>query len=174
MSTGAWVVLAAVVVALAFGGYRLLTDGRFRGTHTIRDADPATADRGADAGGDAGGRAASASERVETPEALGTTWTKVTTSLPDAELGDRATLLQFSSAFCAPCRATRRTLTEVADLVPGVTHLEVDAEHHLELVRELGILRTPTTLVLDSAGREVTRASGAPRKEQVLAALGWA
>ena len=24
-----------------------------------------------------------------------------------AELGDKATLLQFSSAFCAPCRATR-------------------------------------------------------------------
>ena len=166
MSTGAWVVLAAVVVAVAFGCYRLLTDGRFRGTHTIRDADtpPVVEVRGAPA------------TSLETTQATeqATTWTKVTTSLPDAELGDRATLLQFSSAFCAPCRATRRTLTEVADLVPGVTHLEVDAEHHLELVRELGILRTPTTLVLDSAGREVTRASGAPRKEQVLAALGWA
>jgi hypothetical protein len=32
-------------------------------------------------------------------------------------------------------------------------------------------MRTPTTLVLDAAGREVTRATGAPRKEQVLAAL---
>ena len=59
-------------------------------------------------------------------------------------------------------------------MVPGVEHLEVDAEHHLELVRRLGILRTPTTLVLDAAGREVTRAAGAPRKEQVLAALGSA
>ena len=81
MSTGAWVVLAAVVVAVAFGGYRLLTDGRFRGTHTIRDAE--AGGRAASAG-DVGGRAASASERVETPEAPGTTWTKVTTSLPDA------------------------------------------------------------------------------------------
>ena len=33
-------------------------------------------------------------------------------------------------------------------------------------------MRTPTTLVLDAAGREVTRAVGAPRKEQVIAALG--
>jgi len=166
VSTGAWVVLAAVVVALAFGTYRLLTDGRFRGTHAInRDLGGRPASEA-----DLGGRVASASERIETP----TTWTHVATSLPDAALGDRATLLQFSSAFCAPCRATRRTLAEVVDLVPGVTHVEVDAEHHLELVRELGILRTPTTLVLDSAGREVTRASGAPRKEQVLAALGWA
>ena len=56
----------------------------------------------------------------------------------DTELGERATLLQFSSAFCAPCRATRRTLAEVAAMVPGVTHVEVDAEHHLDLVRRLG------------------------------------
>ena len=82
------------------------------------------------------------------------------------------TLLQFSSAFCAPCRATRRTLGEVAEMVPGVAHLEVDAELHLELVRRLGILRTPTTLVLDGGGLEVARAAGAPRKEQVLRALG--
>jgi hypothetical protein len=33
------------------------------------------------------------------------------------------------------------------------------------------VLRTPTTLVLDAAGREVSRAAGAPRRDQVLAAL---
>ena len=151
MSTGAWVVVAAVVAALAFGLYRLLTDGRFRGTRPVVEV-----------------RGAPATSLETTP------WTAVTAAVPDAHLGERATLLQFSSAFCAPCRATRRTLADVAGLVPGVEHLEVDAEHHLELVRALGILRTPTTLVLDSAGREVTRATGAPRREQVLAALGWA
>ena len=52
-----------------------------------------------------------------------------------------------------------------------MTHVEVDAEDHLELVRRLGILRTPTTLVLDATGREITRAAGAPRAVQVLAAL---
>jgi hypothetical protein len=62
-------------------------------------------------------------------------------------------------------------LGEVATVVPGVRHVEVDAESDLELVRRLGIMRTPTTVVLDAAGREVTRASGAPTKEQVLAAL---
>jgi thiol-disulfide isomerase/thioredoxin len=86
-------------------------------------------------------------------------------------LGERATLLQFSSAFCAPCRATRRVLGEVADLVPGVTHVEVDAEQHLEVVRTLRVLRTPTTLILDPAGREVSRAAGLPDRDQVLAAL---
>ncbi len=87
------------------------------------------------------------------------------------QLGERATLLQFSSAFCAPCRATRRVLADIAAVVPGVTHVEIDAEHHLDLVRRVGVLRTPTTLVLDDRGQEVTRASGAPRKEQVLSAL---
>ena len=90
------------------------------------------------------------------------------------ELGERATLVQFSTAFCQPCRATRRTLTEVAGMVPGVAHIEVDAEAHLTLVRQLGINRTPTVLVLDAAGRIVRRAAGAPRTADVVAALGQA
>ncbi|TWD81532.1 thiol-disulfide isomerase/thioredoxin [Kribbella amoyensis] len=91
-----------------------------------------------------------------------------------AELGERATLLQFSSAFCAPCRATRRVLAEVESMVDGVRHVEIDAESHLDLVRRLDILRTPTVLVLDSTGAVVTRASGQARKPEVIAALGTA
>ncbi|GHD05485.1 thiol reductase thioredoxin [Streptomyces violarus] len=91
-----------------------------------------------------------------------------------AELGERATLVQFSSAFCAPCRATRRVLGEVAGVVPGVTHVEIDAEAHLDLVRRLDILKTPTVLVLDADGRVVRRATGQPRKADVIAALGEA
>ncbi|WP_431953063.1 thioredoxin family protein [Actinacidiphila sp. bgisy167] len=88
------------------------------------------------------------------------------------ELGERATLLQFSTAFCAPCRATRRTLGEVAGMVDGVRHVELDAEAHRDLVRRLGIVRTPTVLVLDAGGAVVRRASGQPRKADVIAALG--
>lgn len=144
MTAGAWVLIAAVVLALGFGLHRAYADGRFRGTHPVRGAgtptpvDPVPVLHGAEI---------------------------------EHELGDRATLLQFSSAFCAPCRATRRILSDVAETVPGVAHVEVDAEHHLELVRRLGVLRTPTTLVLDASGHEVTRAAGAPTKAQVLAAL---
>ncbi|MFD7119769.1 TlpA family protein disulfide reductase [Streptomyces sp. NPDC056730] len=90
------------------------------------------------------------------------------------ELGERATLVQFSSAFCQPCRATRRTLAHVAGMVDGVSHVELDAEERLELVRELGILSTPTVLVLDAAGRVVRRAAGQPRTADVIAALGEA
>ena len=148
MSTGIWVLLVAVVAALAFGRFRALTDGRFRGTHRVHGVDTAP--------------------EVEEPVAE-----SVLEGTPWADgLGERATLLQFSSAFCAPCRATRRVLEDVASGLPGVVHLEVDAEHHLDVVRRLGIMRTPTTLVLSDHGLEVTRATGAPSKQQVLAALG--
>jgi thiol-disulfide isomerase/thioredoxin len=89
-------------------------------------------------------------------------------------LGDRATLLQFSSAFCAPCRATRRILADVAGMTQGVAHVEIDAESHLDLVRELKVLRTPAVLVLAADGRIVSRGSGQPRKPDVIAALGLA
>ena len=90
------------------------------------------------------------------------------------ELGERATLVQFSTAFCAPCRATRRVLSEVAAMVPGVRHVEIDAESRLDLVRRFDIMRTPTVLVLDTAGRIIKRAAGAPRRVDVIAALGLA
>jgi thiol-disulfide isomerase/thioredoxin len=88
------------------------------------------------------------------------------------ELGEKATLVQFSSAFCAPCRATRRVLSEVAGMVDGVAHVEIDAEAHLDLVRRLNVLRTPTVFVLDGSGRVVRRGSGLPRKADIIAALG--
>ncbi|MFD4985097.1 TlpA family protein disulfide reductase [Streptomyces sp. NPDC058374] len=88
-----------------------------------------------------------------------------------AELGERATLVQFSTAFCQPCRATRRVLDEVAGLVPGVNHVEIDAEARLDLVRAAGVERTPTVLILDAGGHVALRAAGQPRKADVLAGL---
>ena len=91
-----------------------------------------------------------------------------------ARLGEKATLVQFSSAFCAPCRATRRVLGDVAGMVDGVAHIDIDAESNLDLVRRLNVVRTPTVLVLDDTGRIVRRATGTPRKPDVIAALGEA
>jgi thiol-disulfide isomerase/thioredoxin len=87
-------------------------------------------------------------------------------------LGQRATLVQFSTAFCAPCRPTRQILGQVAGMVDGVTHVEVDAAARLDLVRQLRINSTPTVLVLDPDGAIVKRAAGLPRKADVIAALG--
>jgi thiol-disulfide isomerase/thioredoxin len=89
-----------------------------------------------------------------------------------SRLGERATLVQFSTAFCAPCRPTRQILAQVAELVDGVRHVEIDATSRLDLARRLRISSTPTVLVLDPGGTIVSRAVGQPRRADVIAALG--
>jgi thiol-disulfide isomerase/thioredoxin len=143
--TGLIVLAVVLVVASAFGVWRKRTDGTVR----IQGV------------GDRGDRQAQRAEEA----------TALTADRLGRELGSRATLLQFSSAFCQPCRATKVILADVASKVDGVEHIEIDAESHLDLVREIGIMRTPTTLVLDGTGRITARAAGIPRREQVLAAL---
>ena len=88
-----------------------------------------------------------------------------------SELGERVTLVQFSSAFCTPCRATRALLTDITAELSDVKHIDIDAEKNLDLVRRLDIRSTPTTLVLDKSGNEVGRAVGAPKRAEVLATL---
>jgi thiol-disulfide isomerase/thioredoxin len=150
MAIGLLVVVLALAVASVFGLWRKRTDG----TVKVQPGQPLeTADGVVDAGAPAPGEVLDAAR-------LG------------RQLGERATLVQFSTVFCQPCRAAKVVLADVAERVPGVAHVELDAESHLDLVRELGIMRTPTTLILDGAGRITARAAGVPRKDQVLAALG--
>jgi thiol-disulfide isomerase/thioredoxin len=86
-------------------------------------------------------------------------------------LGERATLVQFSTEFCGPCRPTRQLLAEVAAGAPGVTHVEIDAAARLDLVRRLRVNSTPTVLVLGPDGAVRRRAAGQPGRADVLAAL---
>jgi thiol-disulfide isomerase/thioredoxin len=164
MTPGLIALVAALAVALAGGAIWRRTNGRMRNpgapratagvaavpVMTMDAADPAMPPEARDAG------LALSADQLGHP------------------LGERATLLQFSSAFCAPCRATRRILADVAGMTEGVAHIEIDAEARLDLVRELNVLRTPTVLVLAGDGRIVRRASGQPRKPDVIAAIGAA
>ena len=96
---------------------------------------------------------------------------RLTAEVLGEELGSRATMVQFSSAFCTPCRATHALLSQMVLTMSDVKHIQVDAESHLELVRQLDIRSTPTTLFLNSKGVEVGRAAGTPKREQVITAL---
>jgi len=89
-------------------------------------------------------------------------------------LGSRATLLQFSSSFCAPCRAARLLLADVADRNAGVAHVEINVADRLDLVRLLDVRRTPTVFVLGPQGQVTRRASGLPRRDEVMAAVALA
>ena len=96
---------------------------------------------------------------------------KLDASVIGVELGSRVTMVQFSSAFCSPCRATKALLEDMVKTMPDVRYAHIDAESHLELVRELDIRSTPTTLFLNASGVEVGRAMGTPKRSQVLAAV---
>ena len=96
---------------------------------------------------------------------------KLDAAVIGVELGSRVTMVQFSSAFCSPCRATKALLEDMVKTMPDVRYAHIDAESHLELVRKLDIRSTPTTLFLNSAGVEVGRAMGTPKRSQVLAAV---
>ena len=87
------------------------------------------------------------------------------------ELGSRVTMVQFSSAFCSPCRATQALLEDMVKTLPDVRYSHIDAESHLDLVRQLNIISTPTTLFLNRDGVEVGRAMGTPKRTQVIHAL---
>lgn len=140
-------VAAALAVASVAGVAWQRRNGRFR---DVQISDPRS------------GKGTAMPETAEQPILGGLGWTA----------GTPLTLVQFSSAFCAPCRATRVLCEQAAATVAGVRHLEVDAESHLAAVRELGILRTPTVLLVDASGRVVQRASGQPTRAQLLGAIG--
>jgi thiol-disulfide isomerase/thioredoxin len=96
---------------------------------------------------------------------------RLTGSELGAALGSRATLVQFSSAFCTACRATRALLNDVSSRLDDVEFIEIDAESHLGLVRQLDVMRTPTVFILDRDGAVVRRASGQPNRAQIDAVL---
>lgn len=87
------------------------------------------------------------------------------------ELGERATLLQFSTEFCAPCRATSVVLGGIATERADVAHVDIDLTERPEIAARFNILQTPTTLVLDSTGAIRARIGGAARRDSVLAQL---
>ncbi len=154
---GIVVLFVVLVLATAFGLWRRRVDGRIRDTAASGPVPVAEDDPEVEM--DAADIDAADGELLDAGE-LG------------VPLGAVATLVQFSTAFCQPCRATRRILDEVSSMVEGVVHVEIDAEAHLELVRRLDIRRTPTVIILDREGIVRKRASGLPRKADVIAAVG--
>jgi hypothetical protein len=143
--TGTLVAIVALALASVFGIWWRARDGRVIATAPAADTN-------------------SAADREDSAEDGALARLGVVAGTP-------VTLLQFSSAFCAPCRVARRICAELAGGRDGVVHLEVDAESHLDEVRALGVWRTPTVLVVDAAGRIAFRLSGAPSRAGLAAAV---
>lgn len=85
-----------------------------------------------------------------------------------ASLGERATLVLFSTEFCAYCRPARVVLGEIAGENPGVAVVEVDAAERMDLSRRLRVFSTPTVFVLSPEGAIAGRSSGKPQKANLV------
>ena len=81
------------------------------------------------------------------------------------------TLVQISTTFCAPCRHTRAVLSALAEKTDGLRHVDIDVTDQPDVAKELGVLRTPTTLALGPDGRELLRVGGVPKGATLLEAL---
>ncbi len=152
MQTRIELLLGVLVVAGALGWLWSWRNGRFT---AVSDRIAAVAHETDDAPVPA---AAQGTPEV-TPQELG------------VEPGTRATFVQLSSEVCAPCRRTATVLSAVAGDHPGVVHVELDVEQHLELVRRFHVLRTPTVLVLGPDGTVRGRMSGAVSHHHAIASL---
>jgi len=82
--------------------------------------------------------------------------------------GRRATVVIFSTTFCSECRAAKALISDVISTLIDISYIEIDAESNLELVRKVDIRSTPTTIFLDKAGFEIARATGAPKRDQLI------
>jgi thiol-disulfide isomerase/thioredoxin len=175
--TGGLIALVAVLAAASVLGLTLRRRaGRFRAAPGRRAGQARPGHRAASFGATGPGADSRSGTRTGPGAGTGPGTRTGPDVLTEADLGRplgrRATLVQFSTAFCAPCRPTRQILAQVAAMVDGVAHVEVDAAARLDLVRRLRINSTPTVLVLGPDGAIVKRAAGLPRKADVIAALG--
>jgi thiol-disulfide isomerase/thioredoxin len=90
---------------------------------------------------------------------------------PITKFGENVTLLQFSSNFCSSCKQTSSLLESIEKVHKGLLHIDQDITERLDLAQTFGILKTPTTLVLDSKGIVISRIVGAPKQATIEAEI---
>ena len=87
------------------------------------------------------------------------------------ELGSRVTIVQFSSAFCSPCKATAAIIQNLVKDMDDVVYVQIQSEQNIPLIEKFDIKSTPTVIFFNGMGMEVGRAIGTPTTDQVLASI---
>lgn len=85
--------------------------------------------------------------------------------------GETATLLQFSTEVCSPCRRTHAVLAAISAERSAIVHIDVDLTHRADLANRFNILQTPTTLILDRNGTIRARIGGAVTRSTIIKEL---
>ncbi|WEK59583.1 MAG: thioredoxin family protein [Candidatus Microbacterium colombiense] len=88
-----------------------------------------------------------------------------------ADLGSRATLVQFSTEMCTRCPQVRRMLGGYVAQEDGIAHVEVDLTHRPDLSARYRVLQTPTTFLVDRTGAVRARFHGVPQRHALTEAL---
>lgn len=97
-------------------------------------------------------------------------------SIPGAPtFGSQATLLQFSTEVCTPCKVTHTLLNRLASELGGgtgeINHIDIDVSSRPEIANRFNLLQSPTTFILDGNGVLRARIGGAPKHSEVKAEL---
>jgi thioredoxin len=80
-------------------------------------------------------------------------------------------LVDFTAAWCPPCRAMRPVLAELAAETPGLRVAELDVDTEQRVAAAYDVLSMPTFIVFRD-GRPVLRLIGARSKAKLARELG--
>lgn len=95
---------------------------------------------------------------------------KLPAAVADA-LGAEVTLVQLSSPVCTPCRQAQQQLSALAASTDGLAHVELNVAEEVSVARELGVMRTPTTIAYSADGAELFRVGGVPDRAELTKSL---
>lgn len=88
---------------------------------------------------------------------------------------DRPVVVDFSAAWCPPCRLLEPVVAELASEWPDVCFVELDVDPNHDTVLRYGVLSMPTLIVFRN-GAEIARLVGSRSKcqlaQELEAALG--
>jgi len=83
---------------------------------------------------------------------------------------DRPVLVDFTAAWCPPCRVMKPVLAELAEERPDLRVVHLDVDEHQQVAARYGVLGMPT-FVLFRNGDPVLRLVGARPKSRLRAEL---
>ena len=88
-----------------------------------------------------------------------------------------AVLVEFFGESCAPCVVVKGRIEKLAEEIPHVSVVRIDAGAKVKLAERYEVRRVPTLFVADSDLKVVWRASGVPSEDairRVLLGPDWA